>query len=123
MFYSAMKNQQGFNTVAFLLWMMAIIMAIIMGMRVIPAYMEHATIQKALNSMTSEPDINNKTSKEIRQSFNKFVQIDDIESVSGRDLEIKKVQGNIIIEVAYSVKTPLFANISLLLEFEATAGN
>ena len=123
MFYSAMKNQQGFNTVAFLLWMMAIIMAIIMGMRVIPAYMEHATIQKALNSMTSESDINNKTSKEIRQSFNKFVQIDDIESVSGRDLEIKKVQGNIIIEVAYSVKTPLFANISLLLEFEATAGN
>ena len=123
MFYSAMKNQQGFNTVAFLLWMMAIIMAIIMGMRVIPAYMEHATIQKALNSMTSESDINNKTSKEIKQSFNKFVQIDDIESVSGRDLEIKKVQGNIIIEVAYSVKTPLFANISLLLEFEATAGN
>jgi hypothetical protein len=123
MSYRTMKNQQGFNTIGLLMWVSVIIIVAIMGMRLIPAYMEHATIQRTLNALASETEVSEKSTKEIRQSFNKYAQIDNIKVVSGRDLKFKRKKEKLTIEVTYSVKTPLFANVSLFIDFEATAGN
>ena len=66
--------------------------------------------------------LQNGTKGEIRSSFNKRAQIDDISAVSGSDLEIDKEGGQMVVGITYSVKTPLFANISLFIDFNESSG-
>ena len=75
-----------------------------------------------LVAMASDPVLQNGTKGEIRSSFNKRAQIDDISAVNGSDLEIDKEGGQMVVGIAYSVKTPLFANISLFIDFNESSG-
>ncbi len=72
--------------------------------------------------MASDSILENGEEWEIRKSFNERADIDDISSVNGGDLEIDKEDGKIVLGIAYSVKTPLFANIYLYIDFNESSG-
>ena len=56
---------------------------------------------------------------QIRLSFNKRAQIDNIKSVNGQDIKINKENGRIVLSTEYTIKIPLIANLSLNIDFEA----
>jgi hypothetical protein len=120
--YLARKEQQGVSLSGLLLWSVVVVMIVILGMRLLPSFMEHTAIKRALVSIANDPGLQQASSlREIRQSFDKRAAIDDIKTVSSRDLEIKREGGQTVLSVSYSVKTPLFANISLYIDFTAAS--
>ena len=72
--------------------------------------------------MANDSILQNREKWEMRKFFNERAEIDDISSVNGNDLEIDNEEGKIVLGVAYSVKTPLFANISLYIDFNESSG-
>jgi hypothetical protein len=78
--------------------------------------------KKTLSAMASDSILENGEEWEIRKSFNERADIDDISSVNGGDLEIDKEDGKIVLGIAYSVKTPLFENIYLYIDFNESSG-
>ena len=72
--------------------------------------------------MVSDSVLQNREKWEIRKLFNERAEIDDISSVNGVDLEVEEEGGKIVLGIAYSVKTPLFANISLYISFNESSG-
>lgn len=78
--------------------------------------------KKTLSAMASDSILQNGEKWEIRKSFNKRAEIDGISSVNGGDLEIDKEDRKIVLGITYSVKTPLFANISLYIDFNESSG-
>lgn len=115
------KKQQGISLSGLLIWASVVIMIALLGMKLIPTYIEYAAIKRILVSMASDPSLQNAHPKEIRQSFDRRATIDDIKTVSGRNLEISRESGQTVLNVSYSVKTPLFANVSLYIDFTATS--
>lgn len=90
-------------------------------MKVGPEYLEHrqivATIKKvsaASNSLS--------TVKQIREAFDRQANVDYISAITGADLEITKEGGAIVISFSYEKRIPLFANVSLLLDFQGSSG-
>jgi hypothetical protein len=55
------------------------------------------------------------------EAFDKRSQIDDITAIRGKDLDIAKNGGSVTISAAYEKKVPLFANISVVIDFEAAS--
>jgi hypothetical protein len=106
---------------ALLLWSVVLIFVAILGMKMIPVYREYAAIKTTLAAMTNDPVLLDGTKEDIRKSFNKRAQIDDISAVNGNDLDINKESGKIVLGIIYSVKTPLFANISLYFDFNVSS--
>jgi len=113
-------QQSGLSMLGFLFVAAVVVVCVMIGFRVTPAYIEYFSVQKALEqALVDSKDLN--STAEVRAAFQKRVDAGYIESVSGRDVEVLKNRNQITANVSWSRKLPLVANASLLLEFEATA--
>lgn len=118
------SRQNGLTLLGLLLWsvMIAMIaMVAIFSMRLIPVYIEFAAVKRALVATASDTALKEGGISALRQGFDKRASIDDIKSVTGKDLVIEKQNNQVVMRASYMVKKPLFANISLLIDFEASS--
>lgn len=115
--HDVMYKQRGAGLSGLFLWSFVLFFVAVLGMKLVPVYIENAAIKKTLIAIANDPVLQNGTKAEIRTSFNKRAQIDDISVVDEGDIEFSKENGQVVLSIIYSVKTPLFANISLYLDF------
>ncbi len=115
--HDVMYKQRGLSLSGLLLWSIVLFFVLILGMKLVPVYREYAAVKSTLIAIVKDPALQNGTKAEIRTSFNKRAQIDDISVVDEGDIEFNKENGQVVLSIIYSVKTPLFANISLYLDF------
>lgn len=116
-----MRNKQ--RGVSFLVvFLIGVLLALVAvgAMKVAPAYMEFATVKKDINAVAANEGRNASVAA-IRTAFDKRADIDDIKAVTGADLDITKDGGDVVISFAYTQKIPLFANVSLLIDFSASS--
>ncbi|WP_394809790.1 DUF4845 domain-containing protein [Nitrosomonas sp.] len=114
-----LHKQKGISLSGLLVWSVILIFIAISGLRVAPAYIEYSTIQKNLTAIVKDTNSQNMDLNQIRLSFNKRAQIDNIKSVNGQDIKINKENGRIVLSTEYTIKIPLIANLSLNIDFEA----
>ena len=115
-------RQRGMGLLALIFWALVSVFVFMVALKILPVYKENMAIKTTLSAMASDSILQNGEKWEIRKSFNERADIDDISSVNGSDLEIDKEDGKIVLGIAYSVKTPLFANISLYIDFNESSG-
>ena len=115
-------RQRGMGLLALIFWALVSVFVFMVALKILPVYKENMAIKTTLSAMASDSILQNGEKLEIRKSFNERADIDNISSVNGGDLEIDKEDGRIVLGIAYSVKTPLFANISLYIDFNESSG-
>jgi len=113
------KRQRGLSPVGVLLVGGLLAFALLLGFRTVPALNEFFAIQKIIKSVADEGD-QGKSITELRRSFDRRAQIDDVATVTGTDLNITKDAGKVVIDVEYARKVPVVANVSLLIDFHAS---
>ena len=119
--HDVMYKQRGVGLSNLFLWSFVLFFVAVLGMKLVPVYIENAAIKKTLIAIAKDPVLQNGTKAEIRTSFNKRAQIDDISVVDEGDIEFNKENGQAVLNIIYSVKTPLFANISLYFDFNVSS--
>ncbi len=115
--HDVMYKQRGLSLSGLLLWSIVLFFVLILGTKLVPVYREYAAVKSTLIAIVKDPALQNGTKAAIRTSFNKRAQIDDISVVDEGDIEFNKENGQVVLSIIYSVKTPLFANISLYFDF------
>ena len=115
-------RQRGMGLLALIFWALVSVFVFMVALKILPVYKENAAIKKTLSAMASDSILQNGEKWEIRKSFNKRAEKDNISSVNGGDLEIDKEDRKIVLGITYSLKTPLFANISLYVDFNESSG-
>jgi len=118
-----MSKQSGVTFGGFIMVLLVFVVAAIMSMKLIPAYMENGKVQKALDAIVRDPAMQNATVAEIRDAFSKRANtMDDVTVVNSGDLVIVK-DGNRLktLSASYSKKIPFAGNVSLLIEFNPSA--
>jgi hypothetical protein len=113
------RHQRGISMIGFLFVAAVLLVCALLAFRMIPAYIEYYTVQKALESAISEnadPNITN-----IRRSVDRKLGADYVDSVSAKDVELSKVGNTITAYVNWEKRLPLVHNVSLLMEFNASA--
>ena len=113
-----MYRQRGLSLIGVLFIGAILGFLFLVGLRVVPAVTEYLAIKRAISSVASEAS-GEATVSELRRSFDKRADVEDIRSVQGADLDITKVGGKVAITADYSLKIPLVANVSLLIDFNA----
>jgi hypothetical protein len=88
-------------------------------MKVGPAYSDFATAKSAINAVAAGEGRTGNVA-EIRKAFERRANVDNITVVSPAELDISKDGGDVVISFAYAQKIPLFANVSLLIDFAAS---
>ncbi|MDR0481526.1 MAG: DUF4845 domain-containing protein [Gallionellaceae bacterium] len=116
-----MNKQRGISMAAFLFIAVGVVVLIILGMKIGPAYVENKTIQTAFEDMLHSPDIQNETDSAILLNYSHRVQAGYIQSVKASDVLIERDGGKLALSASYQVKVPLVGNVSLLLDFNPSA--
>lgn len=116
-----MKKQQRGVTLSGLLGAAFVIaMLALLGMKVVPEYMEHRTIVSAIKKVAAGADASTSVSQ-VRAAFDRQANVDYISAITGADLEVTKESGTIVVSFAYEKRVPLVANVSLLLDFSGSS--
>lgn len=112
-----MHAQRGITLTGFLVFAMIGVGALLLAFKIGPAYSEFYTIQKIMRTVASEPAMQAASRGEINTAFNNRATIENIKVISYNDLEVNKDGGKLVISATYSVKVPLFYNLSAYMEF------
>jgi hypothetical protein len=113
-----MKFQRGVALSGLIFWGVVLVLVAVLGMKVTPTTIEYYKILKDCKATAAKVGPES-TVADVRNAFDKFAEIDMLE-FSGKDLEISKDSGKIVIEFAYEKRIPLFWNVSLLIDYKGT---
>jgi hypothetical protein len=116
-----MRKQRGISMFGLLIVCIVIVLVAIGGLKIAPAYIEYFHIKKAVAGIMQSGDARRGTVADIRAAFERRRAIDDFDAVSGRDLEITKEGNEVVVTFAYPKKIPIFANVSVLIDFSGSS--
>jgi hypothetical protein len=112
-------KQRGVSFPVIFLLGVIVALAAVGAMKIVPAYTEFMTIKKAIMTIAASEGRTGSVN-DIRKAFDRRSNVDNITAVTPGELEISKDGGEVVISFAYAKKVPLFANVSLLIDFAAS---
>ena len=116
-----MRKQRGITLSGTIMWLGILGFIGIMAAKLMPAYLEYASVKKILKTMEQAGDTKGSV-RDIRKTFDKLNAIEDVKNLKSEDLEITKQGQDAIVSATWSVRVPMVGNVSACLDFFATTG-
>jgi hypothetical protein len=113
---SPRMRQRGLSLIGVLFIGVIVVILLLLGAKLVPAVVEYIAIERAVQKIKNEGN----TVGEIREAFQRHATIDDIKSISARDLDITKEGDRVVISYAYTYNIPLMDNVRLVIDFSGT---
>ena len=105
-------RQGGFSLLAMLFVVGVLASLGVLGAQALPTVLEYQAALKAVQKASA-----GNTVAEVKQIFDKAAQIDDINSISGKDLEVTKEGDKVVVKFAYNKEIHMFGPTFLLLKY------
>jgi hypothetical protein len=113
-------RQSGLTMTGFLLTAFVAVAVVMIGFRMVPPYIEYFTVKKIM-AKTLDDAKQGFSLYQFRRDFDLKASADYIDSVQGSDIQVAKEGNNLVATASWTRTLHLVGNVSLLLEFEATA--
>jgi hypothetical protein len=114
--FAPRARQHGLSLVGLLFIGLIVVLLLLLGAKLVPAIVEYIAIERAVQKIKNE----GKTVGEIRAAFERHATIDDIKSITARDLDITKEGDRVVISYAYQYNIQLLDNVRLVIDFSGT---
>ncbi len=111
------SRQRGIAIVSLVVLVIVIGFVAIVVLRVVPTFVEYRATLSAVKRAQASAN----TVVEIQKAFDRSATIDDITAVSGKDLDITKVNDDIVVSFAYTKKITLFGPVSLTIDYAGSS--
>ncbi len=118
-----MKFQRGISLNALVLGGAVLALISLLVMKSLPPWIEYGNLTKAVKGTASDASLKDAPMPKVRAAFERRADMDDVKSIRAQDLDITKEGGELVISFKYEKKVPLFANVSLVFDFEGSSAN
>lgn len=106
-------RQQGVSFIGFVVIAVLAVAVFAIGGQSLPIALEYQAAKKAAQKAANEGE----TAPEVRAAFDRAAQIDDIQTITGKDLEISKVNDRMVVAFEYERSLPLVGPAYLVYRF------
>jgi hypothetical protein len=113
-------RQGGLTMTGFIFTAIVAVAVVMIGFRMVPPYIEYFTVKKIMTK-TLDDQKQGFSLYQFRRDFDLKASADYIDSVQGSDIQVTKEGNNLVATASWTRTLHLVGNVSLLLEFEATA--
>ena len=107
------QQQRGMTFVGLVFTAIVIAMVGMVVIQAVPTYIEFQSVQTAVNKAAE-----GSTVVEVRALFEKAATINQITSISAKDLEVGKQNGKVVVSFAYDREIHLFGPAYLVMKYE-----
>ena len=107
------KSRQGGFSLLGMLFVVGVLASLgVLGAQAFPTVLEYQAALKAVQKASA-----GNTVAEVKSIFDKAAQIDDINSISGKDLLVTKEGDKVVVAFAYNKEIHMFGPAYLLLKY------
>ena len=111
------SRQRGITVIGLVALVILIGFVAIIALRVVPTFVEYRAAVSAVKRAHASAN----TVVEIQKAFDRSAAIDDITAISGKDLNITRVNDDIVVAFAYTKKITLFGPVSLTIDYAGSS--
>ena len=111
------RKQKGMTFAGWLTVLALIGVFSMVGMKLIPIYLEHYTVKTVVDSLKNEPLITKKSTNQIRTMIMRRLDINGVYDLKREHVAVKKSPGILYVNIAYQVQKKMVANIDVLVSF------
>ncbi len=113
-------RQRGMSSIVFLIVAGAGALALVCALKILPLYIENWSIDSILDGVAEEylASKESSTSKSLRSSIAKRFNINQINGISSKDIEIERTKSHYLVSANYERRVALFGNIDVVVKFE-----
>ena len=86
-------------------------------MKLVPSYLEYRTAKRAIEAIARSAQ----TPADVRRAFDNQAAIDDINTITAKDLEISRDGNQMVIAFAYRKEVPLFGPVGMYIDYTANS--
>ena len=108
----AVKSRQAGMSIITLIFILAVLGAAV-ALQAFPSVMEYQATLRAINKAKTEGTVAG-----VRGAFDRYAQVDDIRSITGKDLEVAKNGDDVVVSFAYEKEFHMFGPAWLTLKYQ-----
>jgi uncharacterized protein YpmB len=109
-----LKSRQVGMSIITLIFILAVLAAVgAVALKAFPSVMEYQAALRAINKAKNEGSVAG-----VRTAFDRFAQVDDIQSIKGKDLEVTKNGDDIVVSFSYQKEFHMFGPAWLTLKYD-----
>jgi len=113
------EKQDGMTFIGIVLMLLLFGVFALVGLKLLPIYYENLGVTKSLESFEEEYKLNTTMPiSKMRASIQRRFDTNDVSSIKGKDIVIKKAKGGYIFDASYSPKVNYMGNLNLVVDFE-----
>jgi len=110
-------KQRGVSVTSWVLIITIALFFAILAMRMVPSYLEFYTIRSVLETMSQDPTLKRAEPAKVRQTLDKFMNINSVYSYDPKNFKITKSKGGILVVAEYEVRKDLVGNVAVVMSF------
>ena len=110
------NKQQGISLTGLILVLMVLGVFALLAIKIVPSYLEFRAVRDGIVRAKAAGG----SIPEMRQAFDKFAEVNNVEAVRGRDLDISRDGANPEISFAYEKRIPLTGRATLVIDYDGT---
>jgi hypothetical protein len=113
------RAQRGLSLLGLLAVSAVIVAVALVAMKVVPSALEYNAIRGAVTKVATS---GGNTPRDFQSAFDRYAAIDDITSISGKDLVIeKRPDGTTVVSFQYEKRIPLVGPASLVIDYRGSS--
>lgn len=109
-------RQRGMTVIGMLLVMIVVAFVALIGMKVVPMYVQYYSIKSTIESIRKEPQVAQMTQMDIQNAIQKRFDIGYVDNISARDLKIRNERSGRVLDLIYQDERSLFYGLSVVLK-------
>ncbi len=108
------QHQRGVGFLNFIVLIIVVCAVAVIGMKVFPTFVEYRAIMGAVKKAQAGGG----GVVEIQKAFDRSAAIDNIDAITGKELDITRVNDEVVVSFAYTKKIPLVEPVSLVIDYK-----
>jgi hypothetical protein len=113
-----MRREHGVTVTGFIGFAVILIFALLLFVKIAPAYFEYLTIKKQLKALAADPVSRGTDRKEFNAAFTARQVMENITAIAASDIMITRQGNEVVLSSEYSRKVHLFGHLSACMDFE-----
>jgi hypothetical protein len=112
------RRQRGVTAIGWMFLLIPIAIVLYAGIRLTPIYLNYMKVARSLEQVQDSTESSEiPTAVAARRAVERYFDIEGVEFPTIEDLGVRRESGQWIIDATYEDSAPLFANISISVEF------
>ncbi|HOB62215.1 MAG TPA: DUF4845 domain-containing protein [Candidatus Competibacteraceae bacterium] len=113
---SDFQRQRGMTILGMILVIIMVAFVALIGMKVIPMYIQYYSIKSTIESVRKEPMLAQMTPTDIQKAIDRRFTIGYVENVKASDLKIRNERNIRVLELKYDDERELFYGLYVMLK-------